>query len=470
MKIIKILIIGFLLLNLLYASETIPTEEEVTKLYVATFNRAPDAAGLNYWLNSSGLALSQIAQSFFDQEETKVSYPEGTSNSDFITSVYQNLFNREADTNGLNYWETELNINKISKNRFIEAVINGVLNTDTSNDADILTNKMIVGLSFANTNTEHLYYSKVIMANVTENNDSVDSALDIFDLVKYELTTDNVISVLKNGYIDANTSMKKKFQLVYNQENFNEVYKTFDSNATPEVDFTKNYVAVLELGYKISKDYSVKVTKIQEENRYRTIFVDTTVLDENCPGTGESILPFEIVSFPFESYKETLFQESVKVIKCDEVNTTDIASTINFRELNLGNYGAKAHNMDSTFHVVEDSSVYENLYYNHINPIGTDKELPYVDFSNEVLIALFLGRYGFYDLEVNSVKEYNNYIEIGITREIIDNYCAIPAVVTSPATFIVVPKTEKEIIFKENAQVRVCEYPLSGFETLYPDL
>jgi len=43
----------------------VPTRESVTKLYVATFNRAPDSAGLNYWLNDSGLQLEQIAQSFF---------------------------------------------------------------------------------------------------------------------------------------------------------------------------------------------------------------------------------------------------------------------------------------------------------------------------------------------------------------------------------------------------------------------
>ncbi|WP_367278395.1 DUF4214 domain-containing protein [Sulfurimonas sp.] len=43
---------------------------DVCKLYVATFNRAPDAAGLSYWVNNSGLSIEGIAQSFFDQPET----------------------------------------------------------------------------------------------------------------------------------------------------------------------------------------------------------------------------------------------------------------------------------------------------------------------------------------------------------------------------------------------------------------
>ena len=470
MRIIKVIIIGVLLLTPIYASEEIPTKEDVTKLYVATFNRAPDKAGLDYWVSDSGLKLSQIAQSFFDQSETITLYPESTSNSDFITSVYQNLFNRTPDTAGLNYWEAELDANRLSKNRFIQAVINGAQNTDTSNDADILYNKMIVGLSFSNANTNHFHYAKVIMANVTDNNDSVDSALQLFELSKYELTTDKEFTVLKSGYIDVNTSMEKKFQVLYSQEKFNEAYKIFDSNTTSEIDFIKNYVAVLSLEDKSSKDYSVKVTKIEEANNYRTIFVETTVLNENCPKGEESVLPFEVVSFPFSSYKETLFKESVKVLKCDEVNATDIPTTLSFRDLLISNSGQVAHDMDSTFQVVQDLNVYEDLYYNHINPIGTNKELPYVDFANETLVTLFLGNSGFYDIQVNSVKEYNNYIEVEIERDITGDYCAIPAVLLAPATFIVIEKTEKEIVFKETANVRVCEYPIWAFEEIYPNL
>ncbi len=49
---------------------TEPTCESVTKLYIATFNRAPDASGLCYWLNS-GFSIEEIAESFFDQPETQ---------------------------------------------------------------------------------------------------------------------------------------------------------------------------------------------------------------------------------------------------------------------------------------------------------------------------------------------------------------------------------------------------------------
>ena len=67
------------------------TKEDVAKLYVAMFNRAPDALGLDYWVNSSfggNPTIEQIAQSFFDQQETKDKYPEGTTSEAFVASIY----------------------------------------------------------------------------------------------------------------------------------------------------------------------------------------------------------------------------------------------------------------------------------------------------------------------------------------------------------------------------------------------
>jgi len=188
MNIIKLLLVSLLVSITVYASEETPTQEEVAKLYVATFNRAPDSAGLTWWINSSGLTLSGIAQSFFDQPETKTLYPAGTSNADFIASVYANLFNRTPDTDGLNYWEKQLNIGSFTKNSFIQAVINGAQNTATSNDADILTNKTTVGLSFSEAGKTDLNDAKNIMAGVNADSSSIDSAVTQFGISKYEKT------------------------------------------------------------------------------------------------------------------------------------------------------------------------------------------------------------------------------------------------------------------------------------------
>jgi len=171
-KILFILAFSILMVPLT-ASEKIPTEEEVAKLYVATFNRAPDSAGLAYWVNGSGLTLSKIAQSFFDQLETQTLYPAATSNRDFIESVYSNLFNRKPDQSGWNYWENELNTGSFSKNRFIEAVINGA----QGDDRTILVNKTTVGLAFSSAGLDDVVIAISIMVGVSSDTNSVAVAL-----------------------------------------------------------------------------------------------------------------------------------------------------------------------------------------------------------------------------------------------------------------------------------------------------
>ena len=197
---LKLIFILSLLVTTSFTSEEVPTQEEVAKLYVATFNRAPDSAGLDYWVNNSGLSLSKIAQSFFDQPETQLLYPTSTANRDFVRSVYLNLFNREPDTLGWDYWENELNIGSFSKNSFIQVVINGAQNTDASNDLDILSNKQEVGLYFANQSLEDEIQAKAVLVGVTSDMLSVESAkVSIDDLLNVSTTLSPVITTGEIG-------------------------------------------------------------------------------------------------------------------------------------------------------------------------------------------------------------------------------------------------------------------------------
>ena len=88
---------------------------DITKLYVGYFNRAPDPAGLQYWLDQAdmGMTLSEIAESFSVQTEATslypfLQFPDVSSPTAFVNSVYLNLFNRAADEEGLEYWTGQL--------------------------------------------------------------------------------------------------------------------------------------------------------------------------------------------------------------------------------------------------------------------------------------------------------------------------------------------------------------------------
>lgn len=160
------------------------TLASLTQLYVATFNRAPDTAGINYWLNDSNLALEQIATSFFDQVETQTLYPEGSSNADFIKSVYNNLFNREPDIDGFNYWQNELDSGSVHRSSFILAAINGAeaaAGKGASNDYNTLVNKQQLGLYFVENKQSNLDLAKQAMTSVTHDANTLELGKQIID-------------------------------------------------------------------------------------------------------------------------------------------------------------------------------------------------------------------------------------------------------------------------------------------------
>ena len=156
--------------------------KNITKLYVATFNRAPDANGIEYWLNSE-LNLEDIAQSFFDQEETQTLYPSSTQESLFVESVYRNLFNREPDSEGWIYWIDAISSGTISRSLFILAVINGA----KGDDITILSNKQKVGEYFANSGLNYTEDAKMVISNITSTDQSVEEAIEMIDGMVLEL-------------------------------------------------------------------------------------------------------------------------------------------------------------------------------------------------------------------------------------------------------------------------------------------
>ena len=77
----------------------------VARLYYATFNRAPDAAGLTYWSQglSSGGSLNGIASQFTHAQEFQSLYGT-TDNGAFVDLLYHNVLGRDADTLGKQAW------------------------------------------------------------------------------------------------------------------------------------------------------------------------------------------------------------------------------------------------------------------------------------------------------------------------------------------------------------------------------
>jgi hypothetical protein len=82
----------------------------VARLYDTVFSRLPDASGLAYWTGvmESGVSLQTMANGFVNSAEFQSTYG-ALNNTDFVTTIYENVLHRAPDAGGLSYWVNALN-------------------------------------------------------------------------------------------------------------------------------------------------------------------------------------------------------------------------------------------------------------------------------------------------------------------------------------------------------------------------
>lgn len=101
--------------------------ESIIELYIAYFNRAPDAIGLAFWANAyaDGTSLDEMAALFMQQEETADTFTDDMTSGDIVDLVYQNVLGREADDDGRAFWIEVLDSGAVPQDQFIREVILG---------------------------------------------------------------------------------------------------------------------------------------------------------------------------------------------------------------------------------------------------------------------------------------------------------------------------------------------------------
>jgi hypothetical protein len=84
---------------------------QIVRLYDAAFDRAPDADGLQNWIDhmDSGMKLETVAGHFISSPEFQSLYGTNISNEQFITELYDNVLDRTPDAAGLAWWTGTIN-------------------------------------------------------------------------------------------------------------------------------------------------------------------------------------------------------------------------------------------------------------------------------------------------------------------------------------------------------------------------
>ncbi len=294
----KIILFFFLIVGL---NAQTPTYENVTKLYIATFNRTPDVGGLNYWVKDSGLELEGIAKSFFEQPEAqKKFYDSGMTIGEFINNVYLNVFERFPDEEGYAYWVGELYNNRILPSNFILAVINGA----QGDDAMMLENK---------TETAMIQ----IEEQLNDDNESTTYTCKSFNSTNYwagskELGSDCI-------YYSSNNRLKEEIQYVDNKRHGYAWYFNEDGDLIHKYAYWNGNREGSQIEYR-------KLASSGNDDLYRREY---SCYENTCPAGG-----WDTTYFPnsdtvyYKSYyneageKEGFiyeYNESGELVRCDKV-------------------------------------------------------------------------------------------------------------------------------------------------------
>ena len=121
----------------------------IQKLYIAYYGRAADAAGQLYWaelMDQADGSLDGIIDAFANAQEAQALYGSGTTVTERITVLYQNILGRAPDADGLAYWAGEVAAGRLSLGNTALAILEGV--QPGSSDAPLANNRLAVAKSF----------------------------------------------------------------------------------------------------------------------------------------------------------------------------------------------------------------------------------------------------------------------------------------------------------------------------------
>jgi len=118
------------------------TTTQINQLYVSYFGRPADVAGIQYY-QSVNATPNQVAAAFAASAESQALFGNLSTNAQ-INAIYQNLFNRDAESAGLTYWSQQVSNGSLSLAAVALAIGNGAQNADRT----AIENKVVIANSF----------------------------------------------------------------------------------------------------------------------------------------------------------------------------------------------------------------------------------------------------------------------------------------------------------------------------------
>jgi hypothetical protein len=154
------------------AADDLTTEQQIQQLYLGYLGRPADMPGMTYWtdqVNQGQITLDQIRLNLVNEQPEYLENYGLLDHSDLTDLVYLNLFNRQPDQAGHDYWVNQLSTGAVLPDQLILAFINGAATADQL----VLQNKLF--LAQCQTDGSTTYTAEQLAALL----DSVDSSMAI---------------------------------------------------------------------------------------------------------------------------------------------------------------------------------------------------------------------------------------------------------------------------------------------------
>jgi hypothetical protein len=163
--------------------------DTVQKAYIAYYGRPADPGGLDYWagrLKDANGDLTAIIDAFGDSSEFKTRFA-SLSNSQLITQIYQQLYNRDPDSGGLEYYSNLLSSGASSLQRITVNVMSGSQNEDLQK----VNNKLAAANSFTSRldNGTFGYPMTYAMSYIDSIDESENSIIKMYDEFQSYITS-----------------------------------------------------------------------------------------------------------------------------------------------------------------------------------------------------------------------------------------------------------------------------------------
>ena len=113
---------------------------DIIEIYIAHFNRAPDALGLHFWAArfADGMTLEEISEQFYLSVEALKLPSAEMNNADYVDELYQSVLGRAADAAGGAFWTQVLDSSALQRADFMKALLDGVSAPPADADANTL--------------------------------------------------------------------------------------------------------------------------------------------------------------------------------------------------------------------------------------------------------------------------------------------------------------------------------------------